>query len=192
MTESDALQLISDTRSLVFSTRELAALANIRIDFASQMLRRMAAKKKITRLYQGLWAYTQNPEFNAFVVVPYLTRPHPAAISLFTALHLHGMIEQVPQVIHIVSTSMTRKIKTPIGSFSIHKIQPEFFQGYDNGYGNLAGQSHFLVATPEKAFVDCLYFSMRKGKYFGSFPELTFPKTLVVKSISVGRKYFLR
>ena len=172
MTEADALHVIRETRSLVFSTREFAALANIRISFASQMLRRLAAKKRLTRVYQGLWADTQAAEYSASHIVPYLTRPHPAAISLFSAMHFHGMIEQIPQVTYIVSTAMPRKIKTPVGDFSIHKISPDFFDGYEN---NATGGA-CLMATPEKALVDCLYFSARKGKHFGFFSELTFPK----------------
>lgn len=172
MNEADALHLIRETRSLVLTTREFAALGSISISFASQMLRRLAAKKRLTRLYQGLWADAENPDYNAYKAVPFLTRPHPAAVSLLSALHLHGMIEQIPQVIYVVSTALTRRVKTPVGSYSIHQIAPEFFHGYDYYRGDGA----FLVASPEKTLVDCLYFSTRKGTRFGSFPELTFPK----------------
>lgn len=172
MTEADALDLIRETRSLVFTTREFSALANISMTFASQMLRRLAAKGRITRIYQGLWADTQNPLFNAYKVTPFLTRPHPAAVSLLSALHLHGMVEQIPQVIYVVSTAPTRKVKTPVGDFSIHQIAPDFFTGYDY-YRQEGG---FLIASPEKALVDCLYLSARKGRRFIAMPELTLPK----------------
>ena len=172
MTEADALALIRETRSLVFTTREFSALANISITFASQMLRRLAAKKRILRIYQGLWADSQNPLFNAYKVIPFLARPHPAAVSLLSALHLHGMIEQIPQVIYVVSTAPTRKVRTPVGDYSIHQIAPEFFVGYDY-YRQEGG---FLIAAPEKALVDCLYLSARKGRRFIALPELTLPK----------------
>lgn len=172
MTEADALVLIRETRSLVLTTREFSALANISMTFASQMLRRLAAKGRITRIYQGLWAETHNPLFNAYKVTPFLTRPHPAAVSLLSALHLHGMIEQIPQVIYVVSTAPTRKVRTPVGDFSIHQIAPDFFTGYDY-YRQEGG---FLIASPEKALVDCLYLSARKGRRFIAMPELTLPK----------------
>lgn len=172
MNEADAMDLIRETRSLVFTTREFYALAGISMTFASQMLRRLAAKGRIARIYQGVWADVHNNEFNAYKAVPFLTRPHPAAVSLLTALHLHGMIEQIPQVIYVVSTARTRKIKTPIGNYSIHQIAPDFFDGYEE----YRGEGGFLIATPEKALVDCLYLSSRRGKRFLSLPELSFPK----------------
>ena len=172
MTEGDALALIQESKSLVFTTREFSALADIRISFASQMLRRLASKGRITRIYGGLWGDTRNPLFNAYKVVPFLTRPHPAAVSLLSALHLHGMIEQIPQVIYIVSTAPTRKKNTPVGDFSIHQIAPEFFTGYDY----YRGGGDFLIASPEKALIDCLYLSARRGRRFISLPELTLPK----------------
>ena len=172
MDQFDAIDIIHETRSLVLTTREFAALGNISITFASQTLRRLAAKERLTRLYQGLWADMRNPGFNVYKAVPFLTRPHPAAVSLLSALHLHGMIEQIPQVVYVVSTAPTRKIRTPIGTYSIHQIAPALFQGYDY----YRDEGDFLIASPEKALVDCLYFSIRKGKRFGFFPELTLPK----------------
>lgn len=172
MNEADAIDLIRRTRSLVFTTRDFCALANISMTFASQMLRRLAAKGRITRVYQGLWADVRNPEFNAYKVVPFLAPPHPCAVSLLTALHLHGMIEQIPQVVYVVSTAMTRKIRTPVGDYSIHRIAPDLFEGYEE----YKGEGGFLLATPEKALVDCLYLSARRGKRFFFLPELSLPK----------------
>lgn len=137
------------------------------------MLRRLAAKKRITRLYQGLWADTQSPQFHIYLVTPFLTRPHPAAISMLTALHLHGMIEQIPQVVDVVSTAMTKKIKTPAANYVIHQMNHALFVGYE--YYQEEGD--FLIASPEKALFDCAYFSARKGQRFKFLPELHFPKS---------------
>lgn len=38
------------------------------------------------------------------------------------------------------------------------------------------GRGAFLVASPEKALVDCLYIASRRGKNYGTFPELEFPR----------------
>ncbi len=171
MNESDALDVIRNSGSVILSTREFSMLANISSSFASQMLRRLAAKKKLTRLFQGLWADTQNPHFSPYQVVPFLTRPHLAAVSLLSALHLHGMIEQIPQVIYVVSTALTKKVKTPVGDYSIHQISPDFFEGYE-----YYPAKDFLMASPEKALVDCVYLSARKRNRFVTLPEIYFPK----------------
>ena len=41
----------------------------------------------------------------------------------------------------------------------------------------------FLIAEPEKALVDSLYISAYKGKRYGRFPELHFPKTFSFKKV---------
>jgi predicted transcriptional regulator of viral defense system len=179
MNESDALALIRQTKSLVFTTREFAMLGNISITFASQMLRRLTAKNKLNRLYQGVWADTENPEYNVYLVTPFLTRPHPAAVSLLSALHLQGMIEQIPQTIYIVSTAPTKKVKTPVADYSIHQITPLLFTDYEF-YRN---EGNFLIASPEKALFDCAYFSARKGKRFSVLPEISFPKSFKQRKV---------
>ncbi|MCE9625393.1 MAG: hypothetical protein K8R69_08090 [Deltaproteobacteria bacterium] len=173
MNESDAMALLRKADSLVFSTRDFSMLAEISGAFASQMLRRLAAKGRITRLYQGLWADAERPEFNQYLAVPFLTRPHPAAVSLLSALHLHGMIEQIPQVVDVVSTALTKRVKTPLADYFVHQINPELFTGYEY----YRGEGKFLIATPEKALVDCAYFASRKGRRFSALPELHLPKS---------------
>ena len=58
--------------------------------------------------------------------------------------------------------------KTSVGTYSYHRIDPGPFAGFD-WYGK---RQDFLVATPEKAVVDSFYLSSRRGKQFGSFPEI--------------------
>jgi hypothetical protein len=89
-------------------------------------------------------------------------------VSFLSALHLRGVIEQIPQVIYAATTGHGRMVRTPIGTYSFHRIHPRFFVGFD-WYG---ARNDFLIATAEKALVDCLYLSGRRGKSFGSFPEL--------------------
>jgi len=55
---------------------------------------------------------------------------------------------------------------TPLGTFSYHRIHPAFFSGFDWYRENRS----FLIASPEKALIDCLYLSSRKGRRFGRLP----------------------
>ena len=61
-----------------------------------------------------------------------------------------------------------RFVRTPVGAFSFHHLEPGFFAGF-GWYGT--GQS-FLVAEPEKALIDGFYVSSRKGNRFRHLPEL--------------------
>ena len=106
--------------------------------------------------------------FSPHSLVPLLAGGHRAYVSLISALHLHGLIEQIPLVIFAVTTGPTRVRKTSVGTYSYHRIHPRLFEGFD-WYGK---RQDFLVATPEKAVVDSFYLSSRRGKRFGSFPEI--------------------
>ncbi len=92
---------------------------------------------------------------------------------MLTALNLHGMIEQIPQVVDVVSTAPTKRIKTPLANYFVHRLMPDFFAGYEF----YRGEGKFLIATPEKALVDSAYFAARKGRRFSSLPELHLPKS---------------
>jgi hypothetical protein len=63
-------------------------------------------------------------------------------------------------------------VATPVGVFDLHRIDPRFFGGFD-WFGD---RQDFLAASPEKALVDCLYLSTRRGQRFGYFPELSFQR----------------
>ncbi|RPJ37137.1 MAG: hypothetical protein EHM21_18395 [Chloroflexi bacterium] len=75
----------------------------------------------------------------------------------------------------------TRTIRTPAGVFAAHRLSPDFFFGFDWYKGTGA----FLVASPEKALLDCLYLAARKKRQFGHFPELEFPASFSFRKARV-------
>ena len=62
---------------------------------------------------------------------------------LQTALHLHGMVEQIPEVFYAVSLARTQRITTSVGSFSVHHIAPEL-------YDNVAAYASYPGYTPRQ------------------------------------------
>jgi len=161
----------------VFTTHELASLSGKSLPAVSKALRLLERKGLIVKIYRGIWADFGSEKLSPYIIIPYLFPRHRAYVSFVSALHLYGIIEQIPQVVTLASMIHTRVIKTKIGTFSVHKISPAFFDGFDwyKGTGN------FLIAEPEKALVDSLYLSARKKKQFGYFPELHFPKSFSFK-----------
>lgn len=112
-----------------------------------------------------------------YAIIPYLFPRHRAYVSFITALHIHGIIEQIPQVMELASTGHAGTIRTTLGVFYTHHIAPSFFAGF----GWYKGDSGFLIAEPEKALIDSLYLSAHKKKRFGHFPELHFPDSFSFK-----------
>jgi predicted transcriptional regulator of viral defense system len=161
-------QAIREIGKPIFTTRQIAILRGSSISAASQSLSRLDHRSLVKKASRGLWCLPHDPRFSKYSLVPFLVGGHRAYVSLISALHLHGIIEQIPAVIYAVTTGHTRTRDTPFGSYSFHRILPSFFAGFD-WYGR---QQNFLVATPEKALVDSLYLSSRRNKRFRFFPEI--------------------
>jgi len=151
----------------VFTSREIALLAGGSLS-VSHSLGRMERQGVIPKVARGLWCDYSVPRFTPFLLVPFLAGSHLAYVSFVSALNLHGMIEQIPQSTFCATTGHTRLRKTPVGTFSFHRIHPNFFAGFDW----YRGGRDFLIATLEKALVDSLYLSSRRGKQFRFFPEI--------------------
>ena len=154
----------------VFTTHELVALSGKSASTIIQSLNRLVKQGLLIKIYRGVWAEAGSRAISAFEIIPYLFPRQRVYVSFITALHLHGIVEQIPQVITLASTAHTSTLRTKAGIFSVHQIAPAFFDGFDW----YKGEGNFLIAEPEKALIDSLYLSSRKKKQFGYFPELNF------------------
>ncbi len=161
----------------VFTTHELVTISGKSRPTVTQCLTRLAEQGLLTKIYRGVWAEPGQKPLSPFEIIPYLFPRQRVYVSFISALHLHGIVEQIPQVITLASLSHTRTLRTKAGVFSVHQIAPTFFDGFDW----YKGEGSFLIAEPEKALVDSLYLSSRKKKQFGYFPELHFPTTFSFK-----------
>jgi hypothetical protein len=81
------------------------------------------------------------------------------------------MVSQVPEVIYVASLAGTRRVKTTLGTFSIHRLAPTFFGGYE-----ILQESGVRLATPEKALIDTLYLGPTRSRMFAHLPEIEIPK----------------
>ncbi len=168
---------IRNIENSVFTTRELALMTGKSVSAVSQVLDKLYKEKVIFKICRGVWSDAGRKDISPYTVIPYLFPKNRAYVSFVSALHLYGIVEQIPQMITVASMAHTKIIKTNIGIFSAHKISPDFFTGFD-WYKKTGG---FLIAEPEKALIDSLYLSARKQKNFGHFPELYFPKDFSFK-----------
>lgn len=161
----------------VFTTHELRAISGKSASTLIQCLNRLVGQGLLTKIYRGVWAEPRHKAISAFEMIPYLFPRQRAYVSFITALHLYGILEQIPQMITLASPSHARIIRTRAGVFSVHQIAPAFF----DGFGWYKGGGSFLIAEPEKALIDSLYLSSRKKKQYGHFPELYFPSEFSFK-----------
>ncbi|MCK4947486.1 MAG: type IV toxin-antitoxin system AbiEi family antitoxin domain-containing protein [Candidatus Aureabacteria bacterium] len=181
MSRQNILVYIKQLNRPVFTTSEVMALSGKSPSTITQSLNYLQKQGLLIKVQRGIWAEADS-RISPYSIIPFLTPRHRAYVSFVSALHLHGMIEQIPQVITLASTSHTRTVYTKMGTFAIHQIAPQFFKGFDWYHGD----GNFLIAQPEKALVDSLYLSAHKKKQFGFFPEMSFPKSF---SFARARKW---
>lgn len=163
-------------RTPIFTTAAAATAAGVSPDTASRALARLEERGLVTRLVRGLWADTRHPDFSPYAVVPFLlarsskSDGHPPIgyVSFLSALHLHGILSQIPPAIQIAVAEQHETVQTPVANFEFYQIRPELLDGYKPGdsYGR------FELATPAKALFDTLYLSARRGRRFSHLPEL--------------------
>lgn len=178
MPKMPVLVAIKKINRQVFTTREVAMLHGASLPAATQALNRLAKNGILLKVSKGVWVLQLGGKsVSPYSIIQFLLPSHRAYVSFLSALHLHGIIEQIPQSIMLASTGHTKTVKTKLGTFLFHKMAPEFFKGFIW----YKGAGEFLIAEPEKAVVDCLYLSARKKRQFGHFPELHFPGSFSLK-----------
>lgn len=178
MPEQSVLTAIKQLGRPVFTTHDVAVSCRSSSSNVIQALMVLQKNGIVRKIARGLWVLELGgAALTVYSVIPFLMPRQRVYVSFVSALHLWGIIEQIPQVTTLASTGHTRLIRTRIGDFSVHKIAPSFFKGFD--WYQRGGK--FLIAEPEKALIDCLYLSACKKKQFGYFPEMYFPKTFSFK-----------
>jgi predicted transcriptional regulator of viral defense system len=166
MKSTEALRLLDEAGRPVLRTRDAAAVLGLSVTATSRKLRRLADDGLIGSLSHGLWSASPKPD--PYVVASWLTDPLPSYVSLYTALRIHGIIQQIPRVIFVVTVARTGTVRTSAGTFSVHQIDPRLFGGFTEDKDR-------RIATPEKAVFDILYLERARSGRFRGLPEVELP-----------------
>lgn len=169
MNATRALARLQHLETPAFTTADAAACLRTSVSAASHMLRRLLEAELVRRVRRGLWSTAATLE--PLSLPEHLVAPQPAYVSLQSALRFHGLIEQIPDVIYAVSLARSQRITTSVGTYSVHRVAPIFFGGFE-----LEAGGSVKMATPEKALLDVFYLSGVRSRLFASLPELTLPR----------------
>jgi hypothetical protein len=164
----DALARLQRMEQPVVETADVAAILEVKKAHASKMAARLADAGHLVALRRGAWAFPGR--LDPLALPERLTAPHPAYVSLQSALYFHGMISQIPASIYAVSLARTRRYATPLGGVSIHHVAPQFFFGFET-----VGPRGIRMARPEKALLDVFYLAPARSRLFCSLPESDMP-----------------
>jgi predicted transcriptional regulator of viral defense system len=167
MTAAEAYAALRRLGVPVVSTSDVAATLSSSVTAASKVLSRLVHAGLVTKVRHNLWWLDGAVDPHRLPAL--LTAPLDSYLSLHTALHLRGAIEQIPEVLYAASLARTQRITTSVGTFSFHRIAPEIFGGYTE---NASGVK---LATTEKALFDFAYLSAGRSRLFTELPELELP-----------------
>lgn len=163
--------IVPDPKMLFFTTRDFAHKYRISLTSASQRLQRLESAGTINKLTRGIWYQPQQKGFHRLMAIPSLLGNEQGYLSFLSALNHYDVIEQIPSSILIATTGFPRSLKTSLGTYEFLKISPHMMT---SGIHWFNGPDSFLIAEPEKALLDTLYISTRKGRRFSSLPEVDF------------------
>lgn len=163
------LELGSGPEFVVFTTRDYATAQGTSMSSASRRLDSLAERKALTRVTKGVWANTSHPHFHPLACVPYLLGKEHGYVSFLSALHLHGVLSQIPRSQQVATTGRPRVLESPVGRFEFLRIKPELMS---DGIDWSDTHQPYLMASAEKALLDTLYIATRKSRRFASLPEL--------------------
>ncbi|MCX7845311.1 MAG: hypothetical protein N2312_01725 [Dictyoglomaceae bacterium] len=136
------------SKRTVFTTAELANMIGKSKEVANVYIDRMIKKGLATKLLAGKISFTDDE----YVIATQLIEP--SYISLNSALHFYGHLQQVPKFIECITAKASRKYD--FLGIRYHKIHPSLFFGFKRVE---KGLSYIFIAEPEKALLDSIYLS---------------------------------
>ncbi len=117
-----------------------------------KLLQRLEKSEIIKRVVKGKYRFAFK-ETDDFELANFLA--NPSYISLESALSFYGILPQFPYSITSVTPLKSRKVIYQGKEFEFAHLDNKYFLGFIK-------KDRFLIATPEKALVDELYFMAKK------------------------------
>lgn len=169
MTALEVFRAIREFQAPLLNTRDVADTLRMSVHSAGKHLETLREAGFLEKISRGKWIIKDSGA-DPLQISEFITAPSESYISLQSALFYHGIIEQIPSRVYAVTVDRTRVVETPLGIYSFHHCNPEFFIGYD------FIKPYLKMATPEKALIDYFYFAPTKTRQFTKLPEVEFPK----------------
>lgn len=122
-------------------------------------------KGQVVKLRRGLYtlgALDRKTGLSTEVIANILYQP--SYVSLEFALQYYDMIPEGVYLVTSVTPKKTAKFSNPLGNFRYQSVRKSAFFGYVS-VKDVSG-SNFLIATPEKALIDYLYFHVPAAMRF--------------------------
>jgi len=180
----DLVRKLAGEGDRIFTTmraRELAPAAGVSEGYLRQALHHLTKSGWLVRLRKGLYALSSSvpgaSPAHEFEIAMALA--DPAAVSHWSALHHHGLTEQAPRKVFVLTTTETsvpraRGAKgkqarggSPVGGmvYQFVQVKPERFFGTEKVW---IGEARVTITDPERTLLD----GLSMPQYCGDFAEV--------------------
>ncbi len=154
-----------------FTVKDASKILAVEEDTLKKILYRMETRGWIERIEKGkymiipLEAEKGRYTLNEFVMASLLVKPY--AIAYWSALHHHGLTEQISSTVFVQTTGRKKRQKIEVFGvrYMIIKIKKEKFFGTEKAW---IDESEVIITDVEKTVVDCL----DKPQYCGGIIEV--------------------
>ena len=149
MKNIEAVKILKKSGKKIFAFSEIKNLFAIEND--NTVYKKVESLIKdgiLKRIIKGVYYFTFYPPSD-FELANSIYQP--SYISLSSALNFYGILVQVPYTITSVTPKLTREIYVNEKTFKYSHITKNYYWGYEKIEG-------FLIAEPEKALLDALFF----------------------------------
>jgi len=175
-------RFIREKSKQIFSPLDLQRYFKVNYDTARKFILRGINKNIYLKLKKGLYSLAETPP-NNYLIANRLYEP--SYISFDTALSYYGIIPETIYSITSATTKATRRFIVKGVEYTYKKLRTEFFTGYQAV--KYQGET-VLLAEPEKALADYLYFIELKKRKF-SYERLNLEKIQKSKLIIYVRLF---
>ncbi len=173
-----ALASEGDRVFAISRARELAPSVGLSEGYLRQALHHLTNSGWLVRLRKGLYALSAAvpgvPNAHEFEIAMALA--HGAAISHWSALHYHGLTEQLPRKVFVLTTTNTPIPQSRGGKAGLHggrcligrtvyqfiRVKPERFFGTKKVW---AGDARVTITDPERTLLDGLMMPQHCGDF---------------------------
>ena len=149
---------LKEKKILLFSSLDIMRIFGVSKTAATFLIHRYAKKGFILRVKRGLYCFPDSIPPELYIANKLY---EPSYISLEFALSYHRVIPETVYEITSVTTKSTRRFESQGKLYTYKRIKRDAFTGY---FSKRQAGYNYLIATPEKAFVDYQYLRARLNK----------------------------
>ncbi len=176
--------------------QEVAPSVGLRVDYLRQALHHLVRSGWLVRLRNDLYALTSavpgTIPLHEFEIAMALVKP--AAISHWSAMHHHGLTEQIPRRVFVLTTTEAlvprvrskSKIQAEIGypilktNYQFIQVKPERYFGVEKVW---VGEARVSITDPERTLLD----GLAMPQYCGDFAEVLHAFKVRLSQLNINR-----